>query len=258
MLDDKVLLFPQTCFYCFFDEKELPFSQIYYLKLPFFVTEENNRLVSIIPDLPWEENLLKKEFQALCDWGLNFRTPEVLKYFLTFKDRVEGLLEENLPYVSLKPPKKEPLQELKNALFLLGLAEKFDREIKDIKESLESIEERYHHIFEEKIIGEDETFEELKEIKNLPEPFIDFKSLSFLNERLVAWKILLPRITFPDLSSLLITERALIEKFAEVFEIKELGSSQDFKIFSAQANIIELISLEKKDSQFPTTIYLKE
>ncbi len=258
MSDEKVLLFPQTCFYCFFDENGLPFSKIYYLKLPFFETKENDKLISIVPELPWEQELLKKEFQALCDWGLNFRTPEVLKYFLTFKDRVEGLVEETLPYVSLKPPKRDPLQSLKNAVFLLGLAEKFDREVKEIKQSLESLEEKYSHIFEEKIIGEDETFEELKEVKNLSEPFIDFKSLSFLKERLAAWKNLLPHITLPELSSILITEETLLEKFAEVFEVKEIEEKENFKIFSAEADIIQLISFEKKSSSSFTTIYLKK
>ena len=255
-MSDEVLLFPQTWDSYFFnlsEPKKLPFIKIHYLKLPFFNEENlqaNQYLQPVYLKLPWEKESLKKEFLALCEWALNFRTPEVLKYYFSFKENVENFLEENFFYIPLNPSKKEDFQTEKNALFLLGLAEKLDREIDEIIKSLKKIEKKYNEIFDEKIIGEDITFTKLEDINFWQEPFfLYFKDLFSLEKRLWAWKVLLSYINLPKISSLLITQEAVIEKISEKFLINLMEENEKYKVYEVYAGLSEIISLEKTEKE---------
>ena len=250
-MSDEVLLFPQTWdsyFFKFSELKELPFIKIHYLKLPFFNEENlqaNQYLKPVYLKLPWEKESLKKEFLALCEWALNFRTPEVLKYYFSFKENVENFLEENFFYIPLNPSKKEDFQTEKNALFLLGLAEKLDREIDEIIKNLKKIEKKYKEIFDEKIIGKDITFTKLEDIIFSQEPFLYFKDLFSLEKRLWAWKVLLSYINLPKISSILTTQEAVIEKISEKFLINLMEENEKYKVYEVSAELSEIISLEK-------------
>ena len=108
----KLLLYPQSFLSPEKAIKVLPLvSKIVFLKLS--KTEE--LMENIYKDLPisWKEkiiflefkkeikvdwNQLNREVDIIEEWGLNFRTPEILKYFSQFKETLEDSLESKKNY----------------------------------------------------------------------------------------------------------------------------------------------------------------
>lgn len=195
----------------------------------------------------WEE--VEKEVRAIQEWGLNFRTPENLKYFFQFKNIVEDSLEELIFSFKKEIVKKENYEEkikIKKALIILNLAENFDFNLLEVKKSLQEIEKKYHQVFEEKIIGEDETFERLENIKELLEISFDTQELPNLNLRIFAWKLLSKYLdwdsVFP-LNNILITEKSLLDEWKEKFPFEEKFLEEKIKFYSFKIPIFEILGI---------------
>lgn len=263
----ELLLYPQT--FLFPDKAKLILSQVsklIFLKLP--KTEEILEKVYKDLDFPWKEKIFFLEFKSdlsidwdrilkevisIEEWGLNFRTPENLKYFSHFREVVEDTLEEIFP--TLKEKKRYVEQvEIRRALIVLILAERLDYSLYELDKSLKDIEQQLDQIFEEKIIGEDYTFE-----KSLETEFEEILKISFSQEelpnlslRISSWKILGKYINWNEwksLNSLLITEKDIIEDWKEKFSFeKEKTPIENFEIYNFKNSIFDLLGFSEKNS----------
>lgn len=270
MFSDSVLLYPQTFLFPLKLVKVCKFfPQIILLKLP---TSENkvhfwekNQLINQIKYLEVkrltekEKEELKREIKLLQEWGLNFRTPETLKYLMQFKKVTEDSLEE---YLSIFKKKQEEdrnfkeLQKIKSALILLSLAEELDASLYDVELSLKEVEKSFSEIFEEKIIGEDLTFEKLLAFKNSSEDISFSEGLFNLELRILAWNILIPYLSWeevPFLKALLITESTLIENWKESFEVlEEFPLNSEIIFYNFKSSLSELLCFPKDLISFPS------
>ncbi len=263
----ELLLYPQT--FLFPDKAKLILSQVsklILLKLP--KTREILEKVYKDLDFPWKEKIFFLEFKSdlsidwdrilkevisIEEWGLNFRTPENLKYFSHFREVVEDTLEEIFP--TLKEKKRYVEQvEIRRALIVLILAERLDYSLYELDKSLKDIEQQLDQIFEEKIIGEDYTFE-----KSLETEFEEILKISFSQEelpnlslRISSWKILGKYINWNEwksLNSLLITEKDIIEDWKEKFSFeKEKTPIENFEIYNFKNSIFDLLGFSEKNS----------
>jgi hypothetical protein len=262
----KLLLYPQSFLSPEKVVKVLPLvSKIVFLKLS--KTEE--LIENIYKDLPisWKEkiiflefkkeikvdwNQLNREVDIIEEWGLNFRTPETLKYFSQFKETLEDSLESIYPSFNKKEEKNtEEEFELKRALILLCLAEKLDFRLYDVEKSLKEMENRYHQVFEEKIIGEDETFERILDIKEPLTSYLFEEELPNLNLRIFAWKLIGKHLDWESLfplSSLLITEEKLLENWKEKFTFeKEKSLNEEMEFYKFKASLSEILEIPENN-----------
>lgn len=269
MFTELVLLYPQTFLFPLKLKKIFPyFSQVLLLKLPIADKRVNfwkeNHLFSKIKYLEVkkitkeEEEILRKEIKLIQEWGLNLRTPETLKYLIQFKKVTEDPLEEYLSIIKKSKESDRTLKELnqiKYALILLSLAEELDFSLYEVETSLEEIENKLSEFFEERIIGEDLTFERLILTKNSSEEEIPSETLSNLELRTLSWKILTPHLNwkdFPFLKALLVTEEDLIENWKETYELKEETEVHPSIIFyKFDCSLNEFLNLSKEIFSFP-------
>ncbi len=267
----KALLYPQTFLFPDVGRIVLPYlSSIIILELSStFETWKNfynNSTTS------WREKLkfltLKKEFsidwkelerekETLKEWGLNFRTPENLKYFSQFKEILEESLETLLPNIKgVKTISKQEI-EIKRALITLLLAEDLDARLYELYLSLKEIDEKYNEILKEKIIGEDFTFQKILDIYYpVSEPYISFKNLSGLFSRINAWKTVGKYLEWeicPDLSNLLITDIELLESWKDNFEFKEENISKEIKFYKFKASLFQILEIPLNTSNSQET-----
>lgn len=268
MLSDTVLLYPQTFLSPIKLDKAFQyFSQIITLKLP--VTEKHTTFWRKTPFFSKikhleikkikkeEEELLKKEINILQEWALNFRTPETLKYLMQFKRVTEDSLEEYLSIFKKNSSintESEELKQIKRALILLSLAEELDFSLYEIENSLKQMEKKFYELFEEKIVGEDLTFEKLLTVE------APFKGASFsenlvnLDLRVFSWKVLTPYLNwekFPYLKALLVTEENLIETWKETLEIlEETLINPELMAYQFNISFNEILGIPKEISSF--------
>ena len=264
-LPQKLLLYPQSFLSPEKVVKVLPLvSKIVFLKLS--KTEE--LIENIYKDLPisWKEkitflefkkeikidwNQLSREVDVIEEWGLNFRTPETLKYFSQFKETLEDSLENIYPSFNKKEEKNKEETEIKRALILLCLAEKLDYRLYEIEKSLKEMENRYNQIFEEKIIGEDETFEKILDIKEPLTNYLFEEELPNLNLRIFAWKLIGKYLDWESLyplNDLLITEKKLLEDWKEkfIFE-KEEFLNEEMEFYKFKASLSEILEIPENN-----------
>jgi len=264
-LPQKLLLYPQSFLSPEKIVKVLPLvSKIVFLKL----SKTEDLIENIYKDLPifWKEkitflefkkeikidwNQLSREVDVIEEWGLNFRTPETLKYFSQFKETLEDSLENIYPSFNKKEEKTKEETEIKRALILLCLAEKLDYRLYEIEKSLKEMENRYNQIFEEKIIGEDETFEKILDIKEPLTNYLFEEELPNLNLRIFAWKLIgkyLDWESFYPLNDLLITEKKLLEDWKEkfIFE-KEKFLNEEMEFYKFKASLSEILEIPKNN-----------
>jgi len=262
----KLLLYPQSLI---FPEKAIKvfplISNLIVLKLP----KTLNIMKEIYQDsvLPWQEKIIflelkdgvkinwdqiDKEVDLIEEWGFNFRTPENLKYFSQFKET----LEESLEGLSLsfnKKEKEEKFEEefkVRRALILLSLAEKLDFRLYEVEKSLKEMEKKYNQFFEEKIIGEDETFERLLNIGPSLTEYLSEEGLPNLKLRIFAWKTIAKYLNWNSvlpLSDLLITERELLEEWKEKFSF-EKEKVKEMEIYKFKTSIFELLEISEIES----------
>jgi len=265
-LPQKLLLYPQSFLSPEKVVKVLPLvSKIVFLKLS--KTEE--LIENIYKDLPisWKEkitflefkkeikidwNLLNREVDVIEEWGLNFRTPETLKYFSQFKETLEDSLESIYPSFNKKEEKNTEKEfEIKRALILLCLAEKLDFRLYEVEKSLKEMENRYNQVFEEKIIGEDETFEKILDIKEPLTSYLFEEELPNLNLRIFAWKLIgnyLDWESLYPLSNLLITEEKLLENWREKFTFeKEKFLNEEMEFYKFKASLSEILEIPENN-----------
>jgi hypothetical protein len=265
-LPQKLLLYPQSFLSPEKVVKVLPLvSKIVFLKLS--KTEE--LIENIYKDLPisWKEkitflefkkeikidwNLLNREVDVIEEWGLNFRTPETLKYFSQFKETLEDSLESIYPSFNKKEEKNTEKEfEIKRALILLCLAEKLDFRLYEVEKSLKEMENRYHQVFEEKIIGEDETFERILDLKEPLTSYLFEEELPNLNLRIFAWKLIGKHLDWESLyplSSLLITEEKLLENWKEKFTFeKEKFLNEEMEFYKFKASLSEILEIPENN-----------
>lgn len=264
----KLLLYPQNLLSPEKAFKVFPlFSEFIFLKLA--RTEEF--MEDIYKDLPlsWKEkitfielkgeikvdwNQLKREVDILEEWGLNFRTPETLKYFSQFKETLEDSLESLYPTFNKKKEEEKLKEEfeIKRALILLSLAERLDFRLYEVEKALKEMENKYNQIFGEKIIGEDETFENILDIKEPLMSYLSEEGLPNLNLRILAWKIIGKHLdwksVFP-LNNLLITERELLEDWKEKFPFEKENSLKEMEIYKFKVSLFKI--LEIPENNFP-------
>lgn len=270
----ELLLYPQT--FLFPDKAKLilpHISKLIFLKLP--KTEEILEKIYKDLDFPWKEKISFLEFKrdlninwdqilnevkSIEEWGLNFRTPENLKYFSHFREAVEETLEEIFPTVKKKKRDVEQA-DLKRSLIILILAERLDYSLYELDKSLEEIDQQLSQIFEEKIIGEDHTFE-----KTLTTEFEEILKISFSQEelpnlllRISSWKTLGNYIDWDKwkaLNSLLITEREIIEDWKEKFSFeKEKVEIEKLEIYNFKKPFVDLLGFSEN---FSSNIYFSE
>jgi hypothetical protein len=265
-LPQKLLLYPQSFLSPEKVVKVLPLvSKIVFLKLS--KTEE--LIENIYKDLPisWKEkitflefkkeikidwNLLNREVDVIEEWGLNFRTPETLKYFSQFKETLEDSLESIYPSFNKKEEKNTEKEfEIKRALILLCLAEKLDFRLYEVEKSLKEMENRYHQVFEEKIIGEDETFERILDLKEPLTSYLFEEELPNLNLRIFAWKLIGNHLDWESLyplSNLLITEEKLLENWREKFTFeKEKFLNEEMEFYKFKASLSEILEIPENN-----------
>jgi hypothetical protein len=265
-LPQKLLLYPQSFLSPEKVVKVLPLvSKIVFLKLS--KTEE--LIENIYKDLPisWKEkitflefkkeikidwNLLNREVDVIEEWGLNFRTPETLKYFSQFKETLEDSLESIYPSFNKKEEKNTEKEfEIKRALILLCLAEKLDFRLYEVEKSLKEMENRYNQVFEEKIIGEDETFERILDLKEPLTSYLFEEELPNLNLRIFAWKLIGKHLDWESLyplSSLLITEEKLLENWKEKFTFeKEKFLNEEMEFYKFKASLSEILEIPENN-----------
>jgi hypothetical protein len=265
-LPQKLLLYPQSFLSPEKVVKVLPLvSKIVFLKLS--KTEE--LIENIYKDLPisWKEkitflefkkeikidwNLLNREVDVIEEWGLNFRTPETLKYFSQFKETLEDSLESIYPSFNKKEKKNTEKEfEIKRALILLCLAEKLDFRLYEVEKSLKEMENRYNQVFEEKIIGEDETFERILDLKEPLTSYLFEEELPNLNLRIFAWKLIGNHLDWESLyplSNLLITEEKLLENWREKFTFeKEKFLNEEMEFYKFKASLSEILEIPENN-----------
>ena len=264
-LPQKLLLYPQSFLSPEKVVKVFPLvSKIVFLKL----SKTEDLIENIYKDLPifWKEkitflefkkeikidwNQLSREVDVIEEWGLNFRTPETLKYFSQFKETLEDSLENIYPSFNKKEEKTKEETEIKRALILLCLAEKLDYRLYEIEKSLKEMENRYNQIFEEKIIGEDETFEKILDIKEPLTNYLFEEELPNLNLRIFAWKLIGKYLDWESLyplNDLLITEKKLLEDWKEkfIFE-KEKFLNEEMEFYKFKASLSEILEIPENN-----------
>jgi hypothetical protein len=264
-LPQKLLLYPQSFLSPEKVVKVFPLvSKIVFLKL----SKTEDLIENIYKDLPisWKEkvtflefkkeikidwNQLSREVDVIEEWGLNFRTPETLKYFSQFKETFEDSLENIYPSFNKKEEKTKEETEIKRALILLCLAEKLDYRLYEIEKSLKEMENRYNQIFEEKIIGEDETFEKILDIKEPLTNYLFEEELPNLNLRIFAWKLIGKYLDWESLyplKDLLITEKKLLEDWKEkfIFE-KEKFLNEEMEFYKFKASLSEILEIPENN-----------
>jgi hypothetical protein len=264
-LPQKLLLYPQSFLSPEKVVKVFPLvSKIVFLKL----SKTEDLIENIYKDLPisWKEkvtflefkkeikidwNQLSREVDVIEEWGLNFRTPETLKYFSQFKETLEDSLENIYPSFNKKEEKTKEETEIKRALILLCLAEKLDYRLYEIEKSLKEMENRYNQIFEEKIIGEDETFEKILDIKEPLTNYLFEEELPNLNLRIFAWKLIGKYLDWESLyplNDLLITEKKLLEDWKEkfIFE-KEEFLNEEMEFYKFKASLSEILEIPENN-----------
>jgi len=264
-LPQKLLLYPQSFLSPEKVVKVFPLvSKIVFLKL----SKTEDLIENIYKDLPisWKEkitflefkkeikidwNQLSREVDIIEEWGLNFRTPETLKYFSQFKETLEDSLENIYPSFNKKEEKTKEETEIKRALILLCLAEKLDYRLYEIEKSLKEMENRYNQIFEEKIIGEDETFEKILDIKEPLTNYLFEEELPNLNLRIFAWKLIGKYLDWESLyplNDLLITEKKLLEDWKEkfIFE-KEKFLNEEMEFYKFKASLSEILEIPENN-----------
>ena len=271
----ELLLYPQTFLAPEKIVKIFPIiSKIIIIKLP----KTFNILENIYKELtvPWKEkinflefreniridwNEISREIDVIEEWGLNFRTPENLKYFSQFKEILEESLEGIFPLNNSEKNRNKFYKELeiKRALIILSLAESLDFKIYEVEKSLKEMEEKYSQMFEEKIIGEDFTFEKILKIE---EPIISSSEevLPNLNLRISAWKIIgkyLNWDSIPSLNNLLITEKELLDEWKEKFTFEKIDlQSKDIEFYKFKASLFKILEISEDSStkfSFPET-----
>jgi hypothetical protein len=261
----KLLLYPQSFLSPEKVVKVFPLvSKIVFLKL----SKTEDLIENIYKDLPisWKEkvtflefkkeikidwNQLSREVDVIEEWGLNFRTPETLKYFSQFKETFEDSLENIYSSFNKKEEKTKEETEIKRALILLCLAEKLDYRLYEIEKSLKEMENRYNQIFEEKIIGEDETFEKILDIKEPLTNYLFEEELPNLNLRIFAWKLIGKYLDWESLyplNDLLITEKKLLEDWKEkfIFE-KEKFLNEEMEFYKFKASLSEILEIPENN-----------
>jgi len=257
----KLLLYPQSLI---FPEKAIKvfflISNLVVLKLP----KTLNITKEIYQDsvLPWQEKIIflelkdevkinwdqiDKEVDLIEEWGFNFRTPENLKYFSQFKETLEESLEGLFPSFNEKEKEEKSKEEFKvrRALILLSLAEKLDFRLYEVEKSLKEMEKKYNQFFEEKIIGEDETFERIFHIENPLGGYLS-KELPNLKLRVSAWKIIGKYLNWESvhpLNNLLITEKELLEDWKDRFSFEKKREEDKAEFYSFKASIFDLIGI---------------
>ena len=271
----ELLLYPQTFLAPEKIVKIFPIiSKIIIIKLP----KTFNILENIYKELtvPWKEkinflefreniridwNEISREIYVIEEWGLNFRTPENLKYFSQFKEILEESLEGIFPLNNSEKNRNKFYKELeiKRALIILSLAESLDFKMYEVEKSLKEMEEKYSQMFEEKIIGEDFTFEKILKIE---EPIISSSEevLPNLSLRISAWKIIgkyLNWDSIPSLNNLLITEKELLDEWKEKFTFEKIDlQSKDIEFYKFKASLFKILEISEDSStkfSFPET-----
>jgi len=263
----ELLLYPQTFLAPEKIVKIFPIiSKIIIIKLP----KTLNILENIYKELtvPWKEkinflefqenirinwNEISREIDVIEEWGLNFRTPENLKYFSQFKEILEESLEGIFPLNNSEKNRNKFYKELeiKRALIILSLAESLDFKIYEVEKSLKEMEEKYSQMFEEKIIGEDFTFEKILKIE---EPIISSSEevLPNLSLRISAWKIIgkyLNWDSIPSLNNLLITEKELLDEWKEKFTFEKIDlQSKDIEFYKFKASLFKILEISEDSS----------
>ena len=263
----ELLLYPQTFLAPEKIVKIFPIiSKIIIIKLP----KTFNILENIYKELtvPWKEkinflefreniridwNEISREIDVIEEWGLNFRTPENLKYFSQFKEILEESLEGIFPLNNSEKNRNKFYKELeiKRALIILSLAESLDFKMYEVEKSLKEMEEKYSQMFEEKIIGEDFTFEKILKIE---EPIISSSEevLPNLNLRISAWKIIgkyLNWDSIPSLNNLLITEKELLDEWKEKFTFEKIDlQSKDIEFYKFKASLFKILEISEDSS----------
>ena len=263
----ELLLYPQTFLAPEKIVKIFPIiSKIIIIKLP----KTLNILENIYKELtiPWKEkinflefreniridwNEISKEIDVIEEWGLNFRTPENLKYFSQFKEILEESLEGIFPLNNSEKNRNKFYKELeiKRALIILSLAESLDFKMYEVEKSLKEMEEKYSQMFEEKIIGEDFTFEKILKIE---EPIISSSEgvLPNLSLRIFAWKIIGKYLNWDSISSLnnlLITEKELLDEWKEKFTFEKIDlQSKDIEFYKFKASLFKILEISEDSS----------
>ena len=263
----ELLLYPQTFLAPEKIVKIFPIiSKIIIIKLP----KTFNILENIYKELtiPWKEkinflefreniridwNEISKEIDVIEEWGLNFRTPENLKYFSQFKEILEESLEGIFPLNNSEKNRNKFYKELeiKRALIVLSLAESLDFKMYEVEKSLKEMEEKYTQMFEEKIIGEDFTFEKILKIE---EPIISSSEevLPNLSLRISAWKIIgkyLNWDSIPSLNNLLITEKELLDEWKEKFTFEKINlQSKEIEFYKFKASLFKILEISEDSS----------
>ena len=263
----ELLLYPQTFLAPEKIVKIFPIiSKIIIIKLP----KTFNILENIYKELtiPWKEkinflefreniridwNEISKEIDVIEEWGLNFRTPENLKYFSQFKEILEESLEGIFPLNNSEKNRNKFYKELeiKRALIVLSLAESLDFKMYEVEKSLKEMEEKYSQMFEEKIIGEDFTFEKILKIE---EPIISSSEevLPNLSLRISAWKIIgkyLNWDSIPSLNNLLITEKELLDEWKEKFTFEKINlQSKEIEFYKFKASLFKILEISEDSS----------
>ena len=263
----ELLLYPQTFLAPEKIVKIFPIiSKIIIIKLP----KTFNILENIYKELtiPWKEkinflefreniridwNEISKEIDVIEEWGLNFRTPENLKYFSQFKEILEESLEGIFPINNSEKNRNKFYKELeiKRALIVLSLAESLDFKMYEVEKSLKEMEEKYSQMFEEKIIGEDFTFEKILKIE---EPIISSSEevLPNLSLRISAWKIIgeyLNWDSIPSLNNLLITEKELLDEWKEKFTFEKINlQSKEIEFYKFKASLFKILEISEDSS----------
>lgn len=263
----ELLLYPQTFLAPEKIVKIFPIiSKIIIIKLP----KTFNILENIYKELtiPWKEkinflefreniridwNEISKEIDVIEEWGLNFRTPENLKYFSQFKEILEESLEGIFPINNSEKNRNKFYKELeiKRALIILSLAESLDFKMYEVEKSLKEMEEKYNQMFEEKIIGEDFTFEKILKIE---EPIISSSEevLPNLSLRISAWKIIgeyLNWDSIPSLNNLLITEKELLDEWKEKFTFEKINlQSKEIEFYKFKASLFKILEISEDSS----------
>lgn len=268
------LLYPQTFLFPTIAQKIFSlFSKILILKTPVTLEILDNTLKDTFPF--WKEKIefvfpnlgqkidveiLKKEIQILEEWGLNFRTPENLKYFMQFKQT----LEESLSGIFPKPEsqnKKENFKEwieIKRALVILILAEKLDFSLYEIEKSLEILDRKYLEFFEKEILKKEIDFKILPEIRYIENIYFPSYILYHLKHRVSAWKVLFPYLNLPkNLNTLIITEESLIDKWEEKYKIlKTEKIKENIKFYQISEPLSVLLEANNRDYNFERNSYI--
>uniref|UniRef100_A0A7V5XHH0 Uncharacterized protein n=1 Tax=Thermodesulfobacterium geofontis TaxID=1295609 RepID=A0A7V5XHH0_9BACT len=266
-LPQKLLLYPQSFLS---PEKAIKVLPLVFKMVLLKLSKTEELVESIYKDLPvsWKEkitflelkkeikvdwNQLSKEVEIIEEWGLNFRTPETLKYFSQFKETLEDSLESIYPSFNKKEEEEKIKEEfeIKRALILLCLAEKLDFRLYEVEKSLKEMESKYNQIFEEKIIGEDETFERILDVKEPLASYLFEEELPNLDLRIFAWKIIGKHLDWEPLyplSNLLITEKKLLENWKEKFAFeKETSLNGEIEFYKFKAPLSEILEIPENN-----------